>query len=111
MIDLNTLIPAGSNFQLIDAYDINDRGEILVQALPLGEQPMEGVQLGHLALLVPCEPDSCNDSSDTSAVAAANTTALMSTANRRGVLPRSAAEWRAQLTKRYHIPGTGIHQH
>jgi probable HAF family extracellular repeat protein len=112
MLDLNTLIPAGSNFQLIDAYDINDRGEILVQALPLGEQPMEGVQLGHLALLVPCESgDSCSDSSDPSAVAAANTTALMSTANRRGVLSRSAVEWRAQLTRWYHMPGTAIHQH
>jgi probable HAF family extracellular repeat protein len=111
MIDLNTLIPAGSNFQLIDAYDINDRGEILVQALPLGEQPMEGVQLGHLALLVPCEPDSCNDSSDGSATAAANSGALMTRANRSGLVPRSAAEWRAQLAERYHMPGAGIQQH
>jgi probable HAF family extracellular repeat protein len=28
MVDLNTLIPAGSNFQLLDAFNINDRGEI-----------------------------------------------------------------------------------
>lgn len=111
MLDLNTLIPAGSNLQLIDAYNINDRGEILVQALPLGEQPMEGVQLGHLALLVPCDGDSCNDSSDASALAAANAVALMSTANRSGVVRRSAAEWRTQLAKRYHMPGAGIHQH
>jgi probable HAF family extracellular repeat protein len=112
MLDLNTLIPTGSNFQLIDAYNINDRGEILVQALPLGEQPMEGVQLGHLALLVPCESgDSCSDSSDPSAVVVANSITLMGTANRSGIIQRSAAEWRAQLTKRYHIPGTGIHQH
>jgi probable HAF family extracellular repeat protein len=111
MIDLNTLIPAGSNFQLIDAYDINDRGEILVQALPLGEQPMEGVQLGHLALLVSCERDSCNDSSDASATATANSGALMTRANRSGLVPRSAAEGRAQLAKRYHMPGAGIQRH
>ena len=112
MLDLNTLIPARSNFQLIAAYNINDRGEILVQALPLGEQPMEGVTLGHLALLVPCESgDSCSDSSDTSAVAVPNSITMMSTANRSGIIQRSAAEWRAQLAKRYHMPGTGIHQH
>jgi probable HAF family extracellular repeat protein len=113
MIDLNTLIPAGSNFQLIDAYDINDRGEILVQALPVGEQPMEGVQLGHLALLVPCSGDetSCSDSSDPSAVAVANSIILTGTANRSGVIQRSAAEWRAQLAKRYHMPGAAIQQH
>jgi hypothetical protein len=92
-------------------YDINDRGEILVQALPLGEQPMQGVQLGHLALLVPCEGDSCNDSSDASATATANGGALMTRANRTGLVPRSAAEWRAQLAKRYHVPGGGIQQH
>ena len=113
MIDLNTLIPAGSNFQLIDAYNINDRGEILVQALPLGEQPMEGVQLGHLALLVPCSGDeaSCSDSSDPSAVAVANSITLTGTANRSGIIQRSAAEWRAQLAKRYHMPGAAIQQH
>jgi hypothetical protein len=111
MVDLNTLIPAGSNFQIIDAYNINDRGEILVQALPSGEQPMEGVQLGHLVLLVPCDGDSCNDGSDASALAAANAAALMTTANGSGLVPRSAAEFRPQLAKRYRMPGAGIQQH
>ena len=107
MLDLNTLIPAGSKFQLIDAYNINDRGEILVQALPLGEQPRGDVTLGHLALLVPCE-DSCNDSSDASALAVANSVTSMGTANRSGIIQRGTA---AQLARRYHMPGPGTRQH
>jgi probable HAF family extracellular repeat protein len=55
MLDLNTLIPAGSGWELIDAYNINDRGEILVDAIPLGTPPVQTGQLGHLALLVPCD--------------------------------------------------------
>jgi len=63
MLDLNTLIPAGSNLQLIDAYNVNDRGEILVDAIPLGTPPVETGQLGHLALLVPCDPTAGQDCS------------------------------------------------
>jgi len=55
MVDLNTLIPAGSGWELIDAYNINDRGEILVDAIPLGTPPVQTGQLGHVALLVPCD--------------------------------------------------------
>ena len=111
MVDLNKVIAPGSGYQLTNAFNINDRGEILVQALPLGEQPKGGVQLGHLALLVPCDGDSCNDSSDASALAAANAVALMRTTNRSGVVRSSGAEWPTQLAKRYHMPGAGIHQH
>jgi probable HAF family extracellular repeat protein len=75
MLDLNSLIPAGSNWVLIDAYNINDRGEILVDAIPLGTPPVETGQLGHLALLVPCEPDSGQNCSPVSANAQ-NDTAL-----------------------------------
>jgi probable HAF family extracellular repeat protein len=108
MIDLNTLIPAGSNFQLIDAYNINDRGEILVQALPLGEQPMEDVQLGHLALLVPCSGDeaSCSDSAD-----AAASNAALTTTNGELLTPRRVAQWREGLSNRLHMPGLGGRQH
>lgn len=36
MVDLNTLIPAGSSLQLIDATNINDRGEIVGDGVPSG---------------------------------------------------------------------------
>ena len=73
MMDLNTLIPAGSGWELIDAYNINDRGEILVDAIPAGTPPVQTGQLGHLALLVPCDgvAQSCD-----SAPAAAISTAV-----------------------------------
>lgn len=46
MIDLNTVIPAGSGLQLTFAFNINDRGEILAKS-----------DLGHIVLLVPCDED------------------------------------------------------
>jgi probable HAF family extracellular repeat protein len=47
MVDLNTLIPPGSNLQLIEANSINDRGEIAGQGtLPNGDN--------HAFLLIPC---------------------------------------------------------
>jgi probable HAF family extracellular repeat protein len=56
ILDLNTLIPAGSGFQLTFALDINDQGEILAKALPQGGNPYQDADLyGHLVLLVPCE--------------------------------------------------------
>lgn len=57
MVDLNAVIPANSGLQLIDAVNINDRGEILAIGLPLGVEPRRGVELGRLVLLVPCSGD------------------------------------------------------
>ena len=54
MVDLNTVIPPGSGFQLTNAFNINDRGDILAKAAPLGFTPNDDADLGHLVLLVPC---------------------------------------------------------
>jgi probable HAF family extracellular repeat protein len=60
MIDLNAFVPEGSTLQqLTDAFNINDRGEILGVGLPPGVPPGE---IGsHVFLLIPCgdESDSC----------------------------------------------------
>ena len=53
-VDLNTLIPPGLGFQLTNAFNVNDRGEILAKAAPLGFVPNDDADLGHLVLLVPC---------------------------------------------------------
>jgi len=53
-IDLNTLIPTGSGFQLTNAFNINDRGEILAKGAPFGFTPNDDADLGHLVLLIPC---------------------------------------------------------
>jgi probable HAF family extracellular repeat protein len=55
MVDLNTVIPSGSGFQLTNAFNINDRGEILAKAAPVGFTPNDDEDLGHLVLLVPCD--------------------------------------------------------
>jgi probable HAF family extracellular repeat protein len=55
IVDLNTLIPPGSGVQLTNAFNINDRGEILAKAAPIGFTPNDDADLGHLALLIPCD--------------------------------------------------------
>ena len=55
MIDLNSVIPPGSGLQLTNAFNINDRGEILAKSIPEGVTPVDDEDLGHVVLLVPCE--------------------------------------------------------
>lgn len=57
MMDLNALIQSGTGYQLTNAIDINDRGEILAKAAPVGFTPNDDADLGHLALLIPCDDD------------------------------------------------------
>ena len=61
MVDLNTVIQSGSGYQLTNAFNINDRGEILAKAAPFGFVPNDDADLGHLVLLVPCgsETEDC----------------------------------------------------
>ena len=40
--DLNTLLPCGSDYQIVDAYDINDAGEILALAVTNIAIPVDG---------------------------------------------------------------------
>lgn len=69
MLDLNTLIPPGSELQLLSAFNINARGEILVKTAPVGTPPNDDEDLGHVALLIPCDDDSpCENSINSSAV-------------------------------------------
>ena len=55
MLDLNTLIASGSGLQITNAFNINDRGEILAKSFPIGTTPNDDEDLGHLVLLVPCD--------------------------------------------------------
>ncbi len=111
MVDLNTLIPANSSLQLIDAVNINDGGEILVVGLPLGVQPSKDFELGHLALLVPCDgaEQSCEDSAG-----AANTPSAtpgignktIAAAQQRSTPSAVLAAWRGRFAQRSHLPGS-----
>jgi hypothetical protein len=113
MLDLNTLIAPGSGFQLTNAFNINDRGEILAKAAPLGFTPNDDEDLGHVVLLVPCDPDTedCaailqNASVITSHPAAPILKNSPSLATPQTALtPRAnLAAWRARLARRYRFP-------
>ena len=57
MRDLNKLIAPGSGVQITNAFNINDRGEILAKSIPEGVTPIDDLDQGHLVLLIPCEKD------------------------------------------------------
>jgi probable HAF family extracellular repeat protein len=57
MVDLNTLIPAGSSLQLTYAVAINDRGEIAGFGVPPGVPPEDYETKGHAYILLPCDDD------------------------------------------------------
>lgn len=71
MLDLNQLIPPGSGLRLSNAININARGEILVKTAPVDTPPNDDEDLGHVALLIPCDDDSpCENSINSAAVQA-----------------------------------------
>jgi probable HAF family extracellular repeat protein len=102
MIDLNTIVPLGSDLTLIDATMINERGEIAAQAmLPNGDQ--------RAILLIPCGEgtEGCEDAAE-GRVAATQLTPAPLTPNRARLMPNgNASAWRTRLARRYHIPGLG----
>jgi hypothetical protein len=53
MVDLNTLISAGSSRQLTAPLAINDRGEIAGMGVPSGCSPQDDGICGHAFLLIP----------------------------------------------------------
>jgi probable HAF family extracellular repeat protein len=115
MLDLNTLIAPGSGYQLTNAFNINDRGEILAKAAPLGFTPNDDADLGHLVLLIPCEAE--DDEGCDANVTAANNAGLRTlapvirstapTAAQRPLTPtENVAAWRARLAQRFHLPAS-----
>jgi probable HAF family extracellular repeat protein len=116
MIDLNTLISAGSGFQLTNAFNINDRGEILAKAAPLGFTPNDDADLGHLVLLIPCEGDEdgeCKAVEESAGSLAPRISAPILKSSTTAALPQrpltpgeNGAAWRARLARRYHLLGS-----
>ena len=83
MIDLNTRIPADSNFQLVYAAAINESGVIAGIGLPPGISPADVELLGHAFVLIPCERNdsSCEDSAPQVAAPAVNNQASRSSSS------------------------------
>ncbi len=110
MLDLNTLIAPGSGWQLTRAININDQGEILAAADPLGVTPVDDNDLGRLVLLVPCEADDTGCEGNAAAtISVAPQSSAQITNNLATRSPRTphetVAAWRARLARQYHIPG------
>jgi probable HAF family extracellular repeat protein len=114
IVDLNTLIPAGSGLQLTNAININDRGEILAKSDPLGVTPIDDLDLGHLVLLIPCEADEeegCGDNDEAATGIAPRSAASVSNGLPRTVLAQgplvlhnTLTAWRARFARQYHLP-------
>ncbi len=110
MLDLNTLIPPGSGMQLTNAFNINDRGEIIAKTAPIGFTPNDDADLGHLVLLVPCDSGEAgcegNAEGTTSLTPQSSARVTNSLATTTPLTPReNAAAWRARLVRQHHILG------
>jgi probable HAF family extracellular repeat protein len=108
--DLNTLIAPGSGFQLTNAFNINDRGEILAKAAPLGFTPNDDEDLGHLVLLVPCqsvEKAGCGGSAQSAATTTAGAASSVVKLGPSPMRPLTGTAWRSELARRFHIRGVG----
>jgi probable HAF family extracellular repeat protein len=113
MVDLNTLIPAGSGLQLTFAVAINDRGEIAGFGVPAGCAPQDVGSCGHAYVLIPCDANDATgcENAGVSATAGVQNRPAFVTKNITGSaqnhsMPSGAvAAWRAQMLHRYHIPG------
>jgi len=114
MIDLNTLIPANSSLELVEADDINERGEIVGVGVPAGVHCFPDF-CGHGFLLIPCNADDaegCEDNAVDQTAVTQNSATLVTygptiSTQRRKTPSEFVAAWRAQLAQRYHIPGLG----
>lgn len=110
MVDLNNLTPSNSSLELVEAYNINDRGEIVGRGLPPGCDDLDSC--GHIFLLIPCNPASGQSCENESAAAAVSQNNLISgrkvSSKFTHVSPtpmQRLAEWRLRLARQYHILG------
>jgi probable HAF family extracellular repeat protein len=75
VIDLNTFLPPAADLQLTDAYNINDRGEIVGLGIPPGCG--DEFACGHVFVLLPCDhgqpyENGCESEHETSPAAIQN---------------------------------------
>ena len=95
MVDINTLLIPGSEIEVIDAFDINDRGEIVGGGvLPNGDE--------HAVLLIPA---SAAEIAAASAMLVSKSTTTPTQA--RPAPSGISATWRTRMAQRYHIPSLG----
>ena len=102
IFDLNTLVPENSSLQLIEAFNINDRGEILGRGAPPGVESLDFG--GHTFLLVPCGTGDadCNGITHRGTLTNKGDLAASSLSSQKG--REIVAAWHARWAQRYHNP-------
>jgi probable HAF family extracellular repeat protein len=114
MVDLNSFIPANSSLELAQAFNINERGEILGYGVPPGS-PTDDASLGfvgRLFLLIPCDEAQSSKSHDCDASLQSGydtqgnaDVAKMATSASKGLTPETFAALRTRLTHSYRALG------
>lgn len=116
MIDLNTLVPSGASLLLVDALNINNRGEIAGVGWPPGCQDLD--TCGHAYLLIPRDGDHDGDQEDHDDGTMAPTQSYlqlppqaMPAAIQSRPMPREGmVSFRDRLSHRYRLPGAVAEQ-
>ena len=101
MLDLNTLIPSDSGFQLVYGVAINDIGEIVGIGVPTGISPKDVEILGHAYVLTPEEDssDSQKENIETKTLDVGNAAVP---ANAKAVTAEMIRRIRDQQVRKYH---------
>ena len=104
IVDLNAAIAGEPSLQLIEADNINDRGEIAGRGLPSGCDDL--LACGHAYLLIPCDNITTCETERGATASLGNVvvTRKSNIPNPRTPTERLAA-WRSQLSQHYQIPG------
>jgi probable HAF family extracellular repeat protein len=103
MIDLNTLIPSGSDLQLSVALGINEHGEIVGEGFPPDCTDMDHCSFDHAYLLIPCDENHPNvEGCDYSLV---DPVAAPQRPVRRDLPVGTRPPNRSPRTNRFHTPG------
>ena len=109
MVDLNQLVQSSSGFQVLNADNINERGEIAGTGVPAGCDNID--TCGHVFLMIPCDENHRGECADTSMIevsspqASAAAAAYPATMKQGRESPlRAIDQLRNRLMPRYHIP-------
>ena len=100
IVDLNTLVPSNSGLQLNEAGQINDRGEIAVNATDASFN-------NHDVVLIPCDENHPNVAGCDYSLVEASGAAVHTTPAVRGAESRALPQSLLRRMNRYHLPGLG----